>query len=383
MSDDFLLVEDSASLEQFCQQIEGAAWLAIDTEFEREKTYYPELCLLQIATPEVAAVIDPIAIEDLAPLMTILYDENIVKVFHSARQDLEIFYNMNNKVPAPLFDTQVAAPLLGYPEQAGYATLVKSIEGVELSKSHTRTDWKQRPLKSGQLRYAVDDVIYLAKIYQKILNDLTSKGRLKWLDQDFIEMTDPAIYNPDPNRVWTRIRSANRLKSKKLVVLQTLAKWREETARKENIPRNWVLRDDAITDIANQLPTDKRDLYSVKSLPDRQVGRYGARIIKLIEEADQAEPQDLPEHKRKVPLNVNQEMLLDLMSVIVRQRASENEMNHIVLAPNKELDKLVRGEASLINSGWRAHMVGEDLQQLLNGEISVTVVDQRVQLQQK
>lgn len=380
MNNDFLLIEDSASLVDFCQQIAQAEWLAIDTEFEREKTYYPELCLLQIATPDIAAIIDPLAIDDLTPLMDVLYDQRITKVFHSARQDLEIFFNQKGSVPAPLFDTQVAAPLLGYPEQAGYATLVKHIEGVELSKSHTRTDWKQRPLKPGQLRYAIDDVIYLARIYEKILAELKEKGRFAWLEGDFAEMTDPAIYSPSTDKAWQRVRSANRMKGAKLAVLQALAKWREDTARKENIPRNWVLRDDAITDLANQLPTEKRDLYAVKSLPDRQTSRYGARIVKLIESAKTEQPQPLPDHKRKVPLELNQEMLLDLMSVIVRQQAAAFSLNAAVLAPQRELEKFVRGEKSLIQSGWRARMIGDDLQKLLNGEIAITVVDHQVKL---
>lgn len=380
MTDDFLVIDQPAALADFCDSIKAAPWLAIDTEFEREKTYYPELCLLQVATPEQAAVIDPLAIPDLGPILDLIYDPGIIKVFHSARQDLEIFYNIKGSVPAPLFDTQVAAPLLGLPEQAGYATLVKAFEGVELSKSHTRTDWKRRPLKHGQLRYAVDDVIYLARIYEKIIDKLTLMNRLSWLDKDFTAMTDPAIYAPDADQVWLRIRSANRLKGKKLAVLQALAKWREETARLDNCPRNWIMRDDAIIDIANQLPEQKRDLFAIKGLHDRVASQYGSALLNIIADAQSHEPQPLPDYIRRKPLTVDQEMLMDLMMAIVRKRAQENNLNAAILAPHKELECMVKNENSLLLTGWRERMIGQELNALLNGEISIHVRNRQVQL---
>lgn len=380
MTDNFLVIDQPSALVDFCDRIKAAPWLAVDTEFEREKTYYPEICLLQVATRDLAAVIDPIAISDLGPILDLIYDPGIIKVFHSARQDLEIFYNMKGSVPAPLFDTQVAAPLLGHPEQAGYATLVKAFEGVELSKSHTRTDWKRRPLKPGQLRYAVDDVIYLARIYEKIIDKLTQMNRLNWLDKDFKAMTDPSIYAPETDQVWIRIRSANRLKGKKLSVLQALAKWREETARLDNCPRNWLMRDDAIIDIANQLPEQKRDLFAIKGLHDRVASQYGSALLQIIADAQHLEPQPLPNYIRRKPMTLDQEMLMDLMMVIIRKRAQENDLNAALLAPHKELECLVKNENSLLLTGWRERMIGEELIALLNGEISIHVRNRQVQL---
>ncbi len=380
MSEDFIYIDDFQALTKYCDQLKGSPWLAIDTEFEREKTYYPELALLQVTDGKNAAVIDPLAIDDLTPVMDLFYDKSITKIFHSARQDLEIFFNMKGSVPSPLFDTQMAAPLLGFPEQTGYANLVKGITGVELSKSHTRTDWKRRPLNEGQLRYAIDDVIYLAQIYEKMVEQLTEMDRLNWLDKDFSEMTDPEIYEPDTNHVWRRIRSANRLKGKKLAVLQALAKWREETARIENRPRNWMLRDDAIIDMAHQLPDNKAAIFSIKGLHERVARKHGSELLKIIAEAQNNEPQSLPEKTKSKSLKVKQEALVDAMMAIVRLRAEENNLSPTILAPRKEIERLVQNDVSIVNSSWRARMIGEELNAFINGELSFKVIDQQLQL---
>ena len=380
MSEDFIYIDDFQALTKYCDQLKGSPWLAIDTEFEREKTYYPELALLQVTDGKNAAVIDPLAIDDLTPVMDLFYDKSITKIFHSARQDLEIFFNMKGSVPSPLFDTQMAAPLLGFPEQTGYANLVKGLTGVELSKSHTRTDWKRRPLNEGQLRYAIDDVIYLAQIYEKMVEQLTEMDRLNWLDKDFSEMTDPEIYEPDTNHVWRRIRSANRLKGNKLAVLQALAKWREETARSENRPRNWMLRDDAIIDMAHQLPDNKAAIFSIKGLHERVARKHGSELLKIIAEAQNNEPQSLPEKTKSKPLKVKQEALVDAMMAIVRLRAEENNLNPTILAPRKEIERLVQNDVSIVNSSWRARMIGEELNAFINGELSFKVIDQQLQL---
>ncbi len=380
MPEDFIYIDSFSTLTDYCDQLKKARWLAIDTEFEREKTYYPELALLQMTDGKNAAVIDPIAIEDLTPLMDLLYDPGITKVFHSARQDLEIFFNLKGAVPTPLFDTQLAAPLLGFNEQIGYANLVKALIGVELSKSHTRTDWKRRPLNEGQLRYAIDDVVYLAQIYEKMVDQLTQLDRLDWLDKDFEAMTHPEIYEPDSSQVWKRIRSANRLKGKKLSVLQALAKWREETARKENRPRNWLLRDDAIIDMAHQLPDNKGAIFSIKGVHERIARKHAAELLKVIAEAQNNEPQPLSEKTRKQSLNTQQEALVDAMMAIVRLRAEENNLSPVVLAPRKEIEHLVLNDVSVVNSSWRAKMIGDELNAFINGDLCMKIIDQQIQL---
>ncbi len=380
MSEDFIYIDNFPALTDYCDQLKGSVWLAIDTEFEREKTYYSELCLIQVTDGGHAAVIDPLAIDDLTPIMNIFYDSSVLKIFHSARQDLEIFFNLKGSVPAPLFDTQLAAPLLGFPEQTGYANLVKGIVGVELSKSHTRTDWKRRPLNDGQLRYAIDDVIYLAQIYEKMVDQLKEMNRLDWLDNDFLAMTDPDIYEPDTDHVWRRIRSANRLKGKKLSVLQALAKWREETARSENRPRNWLLKDDAIIDMAHQLPDNKSAIFAIKGLHERAARKYGSELLKIISEAQKEEPQPIADKTKNKPLKMEQEALVDAMMAIVRLRADENNLNPTILAPRKEIERLVKNDVSIVNSSWRQRMIGEELTAFLKGELSFKVVNKELQL---
>ena len=197
-----LYVDSPAALGDLCNRLAGAEWIAVDTEFLREKTYYPQLCLLQVGTPAVTACVDPLALTDLGPLLDLLYDPAIAKVFHACHQDLEIFYNLRGSVPGPVFDTQIAAPLLGHPEQMGYAGLVEALLGVTLEKAHARADWTRRPLPESQLRYAADDVIYLAQLYPVLRAELAKHGRLQWLADDFAALGDPERYasHPDPRR---------------------------------------------------------------------------------------------------------------------------------------------------------------------------------------
>jgi ribonuclease D len=219
-------IDTPSGLDAFCKQISTAEWIALDTEFLREKTYYPKLCLLQIATPDTVACIDPIALDDLSPVLDVIFDEGITKVMHSGRQDMEIFFNIHGKPPSPIFDTQIAALLLGYADQIGYANLVKEMLGIELDKLHTRADWSLRPLSADQLKYAADDVVYLAEIYRKMTAQLTEMGRLAWLAGDFERLTSPELYGNPPGQAWLKVKGGNRLKGASLSVLQALAEWR-------------------------------------------------------------------------------------------------------------------------------------------------------------
>jgi ribonuclease D len=224
-------IDTSAALTVVCAQLRGNPWLILDTEFLREKTYYPKLCLLQVATPDLIACIDPLALEDLTPLLDVIYDEGIMKVLHAARQDMEIFFHLRNALPAPVFDTQIAALLLGYPDQIGYGNLVKETLGIELDKLHSRTDWSRRPLSDEQIRYAAEDVFYLAQVYRHLVEKLTGLGRLDWLSEDFARLTQVELYSNDPEQAWLKVRGSNRLRGPSLAVLQALAQWRETVAR--------------------------------------------------------------------------------------------------------------------------------------------------------
>jgi ribonuclease D len=383
MSNNYILVENEDALIEICNEFKGSSWLAIDTEFEREKTFYPELCLIQVANADIVAIIDPIVLGNIQTLFDLLYDTSITKVFHAARQDIEIFFNLQKKIPEPIFDTQIAAPLIGYDEQMGYANLVNKMLRVELSKAHTRTDWKRRPLQQAQLQYAADDVIYLGQLYTLLKSKLEEHARLDWLDGDFSALSDPNLYEPDPETVWVKNRSAKRLKGKKLSALQHIAAWRERLARTENRPRNWLLKDDAIADIAQLQPKTLADLNRLKSLNDRFIQKHGSEILKLIDVAEQQEPAPLKGTASRKSLNLQQEAKVDALTAIVRLTADANKLHPNILASRKELEKFVQGDSeSLLLKGWREQLVGNELKDFLAGKISFQIIDNEMTFKQ-
>jgi ribonuclease D len=374
-------IDTTEALAAFCEKLAGAPWLALDTEFLREKTYYPKFCLLQIAAGEQVACIDPLALPSLEPLASLLYDENIVKVLHSGRQDLEIFHLLYGRPPAPLFDTQLAAPLLGMNEQIGYAALVQEVLGVHLGKTHSRTDWSRRPLSAEQLTYAADDAIYLGQVYEKIRPQLESMGRLAWLAQDFAELANPETYRNPPELAWRRIGGVQQLKSKPLSVLQALAAWREDAAREMDLPRGWIVKDEALLDIARRLPKSVEDIKDIRGLPERMLQKHGAHICKLAQAALQKPPQTLEMKRSSGIKSADREALLDLLQAVVRLRAAENALNPSILAGRKDLEQLLDGEGQArMLSGWRKSMAGDELAAILRGELSLSVIDGAVKI---
>ena len=381
MNKAFITIENEEDLIKLCEQLKGSSWIAIDTEFERTQTYFPELCLIQVANADIAAIIDPIAITDLEPFFEILYDESITKVFHSVHQDLEIFFNLKGSVPTPIFDTQIAAPLLGYAEQIGYANLVHQLLDVELGKAFTRSDWKQRPLKQGQLEYAINDVTYLGVAYVQFVEKLEKLDRLSWLDKEFSELANPERYQPDPEHIWKKIREAKKLKGKKLSVLQKLAAWREITARKVNRPRNWLVKDDAIVDMAQLLPEDLNALTKIKGIQDRFAKNYGEDLLEIIHNAQQLSPEPLAKQNQSEKLTKQQEALVDALSVIVRLQAQLHEMNHSALATKKELQSFVQNQdESLLQSGWRKPLIGDALTAFMSGKQCIGLINNKLSI---
>ncbi len=277
-------IDNEAALTQLCRDLRGCSWLAIDTEFARTKTYYPELCLVQLANKERTVLIDPLAIDNLDALYGLLYASSITKVFHSARQDLELFFHSKGRVPLPLFDTQLAAAMLGHNEQIAYAALVRALLNVELEKSQTRTNWKRRPLSKRQLEYAADDVVYLVKLYEILRSSLDESGQLPQLNESSQALAEPGLYAPDPMCMWKKIKAARHLKGSSLRVLKQLAAWRELTARKENRPRRWLLPDHSLIEMARTLPESLDDLSRVKDMSGRVLRSYGAVLLASIAE---------------------------------------------------------------------------------------------------
>ena len=379
---DIQYIDTPDALRLFSEQISGADWIALDTEFLREKTYYPKLCLLQIATTEVVACIDPIALDDLSPLLDVIFDARITKVMHAARQDLEILFNIQGSVPVPVFDTQIAALLLGYPDQIGYGNLVKETLGVSLEKKHTRADWSLRPLSQDQVQYAADDVVYLVDVYKHLLEKLNSLQRLEWLNGDFERLTSTDLYKNDPDKAWFKVKGGKRLKGTSLSVLQAFAAWREKTAQKKNIPKGWLMRDDVLIDLARLQPDSIPSLGTIRGIGEGLVKRNGDYLLGLVEDAKKKQPQQLADRELRQRLSPSQDALVDVMMAVVRISAENNSLNPAVLATRKHLEKLLVGETdSSLMQGWRKKLIGDQLQALLNGDLDLAVKNGELVLQ--
>ncbi len=368
-----LFIDTEAGLSKLCEQLRGKPVLALDTEFLREKTYHAQLCLIQVAAEGVIACVDPLAI-NIDPLLDTIYDPQVVKVMHSARQDLEILFDLRGKLPQPLFDSQVAATLMGFGEQIGYANLVQQMLGVELDKMHTRTDWSQRPLDDDQLHYAADDVRYLFTVYHQQVEILHSKGRTDWLQEDFNQLTNPDTYAPPPESLWKRVRGTQRLKPAQLAVLRGLAIWREERAQKTNRPRRWILKDEVMIDIARRGPEKLSDLEKIRGLESKILNQHGETLLKVVADEKASNPEAWPTRTNSKRLTPTQDTLVDLLMAVVRMRGVENEVSPALLANRKALESLVAGEIDIpVVHGWRAELVGHDLQAVLLGKKNLCV----------
>ena len=373
-----LYVETQEELSNLCARIELSGVIAIDTEFLREKTYYAQLCLIQIATDDVLACVDPLNVPNLDPFLDLLYQPNRVKVLHSARQDLEIFFDLKGDLPKPIFDTQVGATLLGYGDQLGYANLVKAMMSKSLDKEHSRTDWSKRPLDEAQIHYALNDVRYLIPIYREQLKRLTEKGREQWLQPDFENLTDKSLYAPDPEHLWKRVKGTRILKRGQLAVLQQLTIWREQQARESNRPRKWVLPDDVLVDIARRCPSSIEALEKIRGWSN-YIKKSSNEILALVKKAIALPESQWPITERPTHLTVEQDALVDLLMSVVRIRALENDVTPAVLITRKEIESLVLGERNLaVFTGWRQELIGKELLACINGKKLITIKQHKI-----
>lgn len=373
-------VDTAAALSKLAAQLKSSDWLAIDTEFIREKTYYPRLALVQVATDDAIACIDPLALDTLDPLLVVLFDKNITKVLHAGRQDQELFFNMAGKLPAPLFDTQVAAALCGWADQVGYGALVKDVTGVQLDKGHARTDWMRRPLPEDALAYAADDVRYLGQVYRYLRDSLEQRGRLEWIDDELASLSDPATYQAVPEDAWQRVRGLQKLKPNQLRVLAEVAAWREKTAMQVDRPRKWLIGDDILLDIARRSPTNRDDLMAIRGAAQSTLKSHADEVLQRISLAQEKPPLTLPAHRER--LTPEQEAMADMLMAIVRQAGAEQAISPANLATRKQIARLVTGDKTInVLQGWRRHAVGEALLAVLNGQTSARIEAGKVVLE--
>ena len=368
-----MYIADQGDLEAFAQRCAGSPVLAIDTEFLREKTFYPKLCLLQLATDDEVAIVDPFAVESLDPLVPVFEDTRTMKLFHAGSQDLDIIYRELGMLPSPLFDTQIAAALLGHVQQIGYGSLVAEVCGVSLKKADSLTDWSKRPLTESQLDYAADDVVYLPELYRAMTRELESKGRLHWLDADFADLSNPARYDANPRDRYRRLKRVSTLSRRQMSAAREVAAWREEQAQSRNVPRKWILTDEQVVEACRREARNVSDLFEVRGIRERLSTRDAREVSKLIVKGLDAPSDSWPEQERGGRNERNVDAEIDLMTSLVRLRAKENGVAMPTLASHEDLAKVARGHTEDVDlmRGWRRAIVGDELLDLLAGDISL------------
>jgi ribonuclease D len=372
------LVTDTATLAELCRHWARCDFITVDTEFMRESTYWPILCLIQVAGDGEAAAIDPMAPGiDLKPLLDLLVDnEEVLKVFHAGGQDLEIIYNLTGRTPHPLFDTQVAAMALGQGEQIGYSNLVDSWLGVQIDKGARFTDWAKRPLEPRQIEYAIGDVTYLAQIFPKMLQRLKKTGRGAWLDQEMERLADPANYLNDPDAAWKRVRVPSR-KADVLGRLKAIAKWRELEAQGKDLPRGRIAKDETLADLAGHPPRRQADLAKVRGLSAGWASNdIGARLMTAIEGARPLADDELPPRDdRKPGLGKDGALVADLLKLLLKIRARDIDVASKLLARAEELEALAAGVRTGLPmlEGWRFDQFGRDALDLVEGRLAFAV----------
>ena len=369
------LISTTDDLAAICSRMAKHPFVTVDTEFLRETTYYPLLCVAQMASPEEAVVIDALANGiDLAPFFALMANEGVVKVFHAARQDIEIVWNMAKTIPHPIVDTQVAAMVLGYGDSISYDQLVQRITGDTLDKSHRFTDWTRRPLSDAQVAYALSDVTHLRDVYSKLAADLDKRGRSNWVEAEMDVLTSPETYRADPERAWERLKSRVR-KPKELAVLIEVAAWREREAQNRDVPRGRVMKDDVIGDIAVQTPTTVERLGHLRSLPKGfERSRWGEQIIEAVKRGLERDHKTLPRLERFRPA-ANGAATVELLKVLLRMTAERHGVAAKVIATVDDLDRIVADDEADVPAmkGWRRELFGEKALALKHGRLSLAV----------
>jgi ribonuclease D len=373
-------ITTTKKLTEACARLAKYPFVTVDTEFQRETTYYPKLCIAQIASNDEAVVVDALAEDiDLGPFWALMANEKVIKVFHAARQDIEICWHAAEVIPTPLVDTQVAAMVLGYGDSISYEQLVQRITGDSLDKSHRFTDWTRRPLAEAQLSYAISDVTHLRDVYVRLAADLEERGRVEWMREELKILTSPDTYRMEPEHAWERLKTRVR-KPRELAILIEVAAWREHEARTRDVPRGRVLKDDVIGDIAVQAPTTMERLAGLRSLPRGfERSRWGEAIIDAVKRGMERDPKTLPRLERAKPV-VNGQATVELLKVLLRMTSERHGVAAKVIATVDDLDRIAADDKADVPamSGWRRELFGEKALALKQGRLMLAVEKNRV-----
>lgn len=370
------VITSTSDLTDTCSRLTEGDFVAVDTEFMREQTFWPDLCLIQLAGPDVEVIVDPMAPGiDLKPFYGLMADTRVVKVFHAARQDVEIVYSEAGLIPAPIFDTQIAAMVCGFGESVSYVNLVKKITGRDLDKSSRFTDWSRRPLTDKQLVYALGDVTHLRDIYTHLKTELENTGRETWLDEEMAELTSPATYESHPENAWQRLKM--RVKNRKaLAVLIELAAWRERMAQAQDVPRGRILRDEALYDIANQQPTTPEKLSELRTLSDGFARSQRAKdIIDAVAKGLARDPKTVPALTHSQPMSAEATATMELLKVLLKASAARHRVAPRLIADAEDLERIASEAEPDVPAlrGWRRQLFGEDALKLKRGELALTL----------
>ena len=378
------------ALEDLVAELRELGTFALDTEFIRERTYRPRLCLLQVATREKQVLVDPLAFEDLGSFIELIFDPGIEKIVHSGEQDMEIFYSLGRRLPRNVYDTQIAAALAGLGESISYARLVEELLGKRISKVETYTDWARRPLTPQQLTYALADVEHLHALRDRLHAELEKRGRLEWLREELEVHEDRSRYEKDPGSLYRKVRAAAKLEGRELAVLRELAAWREEEAERMDRPRGRILLDESLVELARRAPTSRESIAAVRGIHPQLIRRSGDEILRRVARALELSPSEYPLPVERRSSDAEHALVVDLLDVVLRSRAAEVEVAPGYLGSRKELAELARmgldpdsgaAEPLPILSGWRKKLVGEALLDLLRGRSHVAVDPEKARVE--
>lgn len=370
------VITTTDALAKACRQLSDHAFTTVDTEFLRENTFWPQLCLIQMAGPDGEFIVDPLAETlDLAPFFELMEVRSNTKVFHAGRQDLEIIYAKAGIIPEPMFDTQVAAMVCGFGDSIGYVNLVKKVLNVDLDKGARFTDWSRRPLSAKQLKYALADVTHLRGVYTHLARELETSGRSGWVQEEMATLAAPTTYQSDPDEAWRRLKM--RVKNRRaLGVLMELAAWRDRVAQEQDVPRNRVLRDDALYDIANQQPTETSKLGQLRTLNDGFARSARAKeIIAVVKAGLERDPKSVPKINTGTALSAEATAISDLLRVLLKACAARHRVATKLIADSSDLDRIASEDQPDVAAlrGWRRELFGEEALRLKRGEVAVIV----------